>query len=150
MDRFTVRNLELFGPTHPGGVGLIDVLDRTANPMGARLLRRWLAMPLLDPRALRLRHDAVAWALDHPEPAGRSASVLGELPDLERMATRLATGRMGPRDLRALAHAVARINELASELNGSEPLEHLLAALDPSKPGAPTSLALYRPSPPPC
>lgn len=131
MDRFTVRNLELFGSTHPGGVGLIDVLDATANPMGARLLRRWLAMPLLDPRALGRRHDAVAWALDQPEPAGRSASVLGELPDLERMATRLATGRMGPRDLRALAHAVARINELASELNGVDPLEHLLEALDP-------------------
>ena len=148
MDRFTVRNLELFGPTHPGGVGLIDVLDRTANPMGARLLRRWLAMPLLDPRALRLRHDAVAWALDHPEPAGRSASVLGELPDLERMATRLATGRMGPRDLRALAHAVTRINELASELNGSEPLEHLLAALDPLEAWCADIFGTLSPEPP--
>ncbi len=131
MDRFTVRNLELFGSTHPGGVGLIDVLDATANPMGARLLRRWLATPLLDPQALGRRHDAVAWALAHPEPAGRTAAVLGELPDLERMATRLATGRMGPRDLRALSHAVSRINELASELNGAAPLEHLLEALDP-------------------
>ena len=131
MDRFTVRNLELFGSAHPGGVGLIDVLDATANPMGARLLRRWLAMPLLDPQALGRRHDAVAWALAHPEPAGRAAAVLGELPDLERTATRLATGRTGPRDLRALAHAVARINELASELNGASPLEHLLEALDP-------------------
>jgi len=148
MDRFTVRNLELFGATHPGGVGLIDVLDRTANPMGARLLRRWLAMPLLDPRALQLRHDAVAWALDHPEPAGRSASVLGELPDLERMATRLATGRMGPRDLRALAHAVARINELASELNGASPLEHLLAALDPLEAWCADIDATLAPEPP--
>lgn len=131
MDRFTVRNLELFGSAHPGGVGLIDVLDATANPMGARLLRRWLAMPLLDPQALGRRHDAVAWALANPDPAGRAAAVLGELPDLERTATRLATGRTGPRDLRALAHAVARINELASELNGASPLEHLLEALDP-------------------
>jgi DNA mismatch repair protein MutS len=131
MDRFTVRNLELFGSAHPGGVGLIDVLDATANPMGARLLRRWLAMPLLDPQALGRRHDAVAWAMAHPEPAGRAAAVLGELPDLERTATRLATGRTGPRDLRALAHAVTRINELASELNGASPLEHLLEALDP-------------------
>ena len=131
MDRFTVRNLELFGSSHPGGVGLIDVLDATANPMGARLLRRWLATPLLDPQALGRRHDAVAWALANPEPAGRAAAVLGELPDLERMATRLATGRMGPRDLRALSHAVARINELASELNGASVLEHLLEALDP-------------------
>jgi len=148
MDRFTVRNLELFGPTHPGGVGLIDVLDRTANPMGARLLRRWLAMPLLDPQALGRRHNAVAWALDHPEPAGRSASVLGELPDLERMATRLATGRMGPRDLRALAHAVARINELASELNGASPLEHLLAALDPLEAWCADIDATLAPEPP--
>jgi DNA mismatch repair protein MutS len=131
MDGFTARNLELFGSAQPGGLGLVDVLDRTANPMGARLLRRWLAMPLLDPEALKSRHDAVAWALDQQEPAQRSAAVLGELPDLERMATRLATGRLGPRDLKALAHCVGRINELASELNGAEPLHHLLEALDP-------------------
>ncbi len=131
MDGFTARNLELFGSAQPGGIGLVDVLDRTANPMGARLLRRWLAMPLLDPEALKSRHDAVAWALDQQEPAQRSAAVLGELPDLERMATRLATGRLGPRDLKALAHCVGRINELASELNGAEPLHHLLEALDP-------------------
>jgi len=148
MDRFTVRNLELFGSAHPGGVGLIDVLDATANPMGARLLRRWLAMPLLDPQALGRRHDAVAWALDHPEPAARSAAVLAELPDLERMATRLATGRMGPRDLRALAHAVTRINELASELNGSEPLEHLLAALDPLEAWSSDIFGTLSPEPP--
>ena len=131
MDGFTARNLELFGSAQPGGLGLVDVLDRTANSMGARLLRRWLAMPLLDPEALKSRHDAVAWALDQQEPAQRSAAVLGELPDLERMATRLATGRLGPRDLKALAHCVGRINELASELNGAEPLHHLLEALDP-------------------
>ena len=131
MDGFTARNLELFGSAQPGGLGLVDVLDRTANPMGARLLRRWLAMPLLDPEALKSRHDAVAWAMDQQEPAQRSAAVLGELPDLERMATRLATGRLGPRDLKALAHCVGRINELASELNGAEPLHHLLEALDP-------------------
>ena len=131
MDGFTARNLELFGSAQPGGLGLVDVLDRTANPMGARLLRRWLAMPLLDPDALKSRHDAVAWAIDQQEPAQRSAAVLGELPDLERMATRLATGRLGPRDLKALAHCVGRINELASELNGAEPLHHLLEALDP-------------------
>ncbi|MDP4854508.1 MAG: DNA mismatch repair protein MutS, partial [Schleiferiaceae bacterium] len=131
MDGFTARNLELFGSAQPGGLGLVDVLDRTANPMGARLLRRWLAMPLLDPEALKSRHDAVAWALDQHESAQRSAAVLGELPDLERMATRLATGRLGPRDLKALAHCVGRINELASELNGAEPLHHLLEALDP-------------------
>ena len=131
MDGFTARNLELFGSAQPGGLGLVDVLDRTANPMGARLLRRWLAMPLLDPEALKSRHDAVAWALGQQEPAQRSAAVLGELPDLERMATRLATGRLGPRDLKALAHCVGRINELASELNGAEPLHHLLEALDP-------------------
>ena len=131
MDGFTARNLELFGSAQPGGLGLVDVLDRTANPMGGRLLRRWLAMPLLDPEALKSRHDAVAWALDQHESAQRSAAVLGELPDLERMATRLATGRLGPRDLKALAHCVGRINELASELNGAEPLHHLLEALDP-------------------
>jgi DNA mismatch repair protein MutS len=131
MDGFTARNLELFGSAQPGGLGLVDVLDRTANPMGARLLRRWLAMPLLDPEALKSRHDAVAWAVDQHESAERSAAVLGELPDLERMATRLATGRLGPRDLKALAHCVGRINELASELNGAEPLHHLLEALDP-------------------
>lgn len=148
MDRFTVRNLELFGSAQPGGVGLIDVLDATANPMGARLLRRWLAMPLLDPQALSRRHDAVAWALDHPEPAARSAAVLAELPDLERMATRLATGRMGPRDLRALAHAVTRINELASELNGSEPLEHLLATLDPLEAWSSDIFGTLSPEPP--
>ncbi len=131
MDGFTARNLELFGSAQPGGLGLVDVLDRTANPMGARLLRRWLAMPLLDPESLKSRHDAVAWAVDQHESAQRGAAVLGELPDLERMATRLATGRLGPRDLKALAHCVGRINELASELNGAEPLHHLLEALDP-------------------
>ena len=67
MDGFTIRNLELLAPTHPEGTALVDILDRSATPMGARMLRRWIAQPLCDAEAIVRRHEAVSAFLDQPE-----------------------------------------------------------------------------------
>ena len=128
MDRFTVRNLELFRSQDPQGTALVDVLDATVTPMGARMLRHWLAMPAVDLDVLAKRHDAVASAVSMPRDDIRNH--LGRIHDLERMATRLATGRMGPRELIRLVDSLEASEEVGMALNGDPAWMAYLESLD--------------------
>ena len=112
MDAFTVRNLELFRPTGEGGTPLVEVVDACRGPMGARLLRRWLAFPLTDVKELGRRHSSVQWAVDHRELATNAADCVAEVHDLERVATRCATRRIGPRELWRLADGLRAADQL--------------------------------------
>ena len=116
LDRFTVRNLELLQPSHSGGLALVDVLDATGTAMGARLLRRWVVMPLTDVAAIERRHDiveAIVQANDQREALGE---LLARIGDLERLAGKLATQRINPREARQLHRALATLPELQSTL----------------------------------
>ena len=109
MDKFTLRNLELFSTAHGGGMTLLDVLDHTASPMGGRWMRRWLALPLVEEAAILERQNAVAAGLAESEQREHLRALLGQLGDMERMATRLATGRIGPRELQRLAQSLEAV-----------------------------------------
>lgn len=140
MDRFTIRNLELFQPNAPDGKSLIDVVDHSKTPMGGRLLRRWLAMPLLDVRAIRARHAAVGEWLKQPAFAEETGDALAQIHDLERLVSKLSTRKILPRELVQLKDSITRANyiknslpanctALQNEVKDMEPCLDLIATL---------------------
>jgi DNA mismatch repair protein MutS len=142
LDAHTRRNLELFESGRGGGVkgSLLWVLDATRTPMGGRLLRRWLAEPLLDLERLRARHDAVAAAMSDIALRARLAPGLGKVGDLERLTNRALQRIATPRDLVALAAGqravedIARAQEVPAGLAGIreriEPLPELASLIE--------------------
>jgi len=121
LDRFTLRNLELLEAGHPDGSSLLSVIDRTASPMGARLLRQWLVLPLLDPARINRRLDTVEALLRHPQLRDTLHQQLHSLGDLERTLARIAMGKAGPRDLGMIRHALGMVPSLAQALQDSGP-----------------------------
>src|SRR2546427_8208744 len=116
----TRRNLELGGPLRPGTAGatLLEVLDGPVTPMGARLLRRWLLAPLVDPAAINARLDAVAVLAADTRGRDRLREALDGVRDLERLAGRAALGRATPRELRALRDSVRGLPAARAPLDG--------------------------------
>src|SRR5216117_4544508 len=122
LDEMTRRNLELVEPLRPGATGatLLEVLDRTMTPMGARLLRRWLLAPLVDPAAINARLDAVDVLVHDPRGRDRVREALDGVRDLERLAGRAALGRATPRELGALRDSIHRLPDVRAALDGLE------------------------------
>ena len=119
LDRFTIRNLELVHAQHPGGVPLIDILDQTVTPMGARLLRKWVVLPLKEVGQIQRRLDTVAGLLDNPELLDELGQHLRQINDLERLISKVAVRRVNPRELLQLAGALAAIEPMRALLAGS-------------------------------
>ncbi|TNE27901.1 MAG: DNA mismatch repair protein MutS [Bacteroidetes bacterium] len=133
MDRFTIRNLELFQSNSPEGVSLIDILDHTVSPMGARLLKRWLALPLKDMESIKQRHDAVEFFTEHPQWSDDVRDELSRVNDLERLVSKLSTGRILPRELNQLGIGLDAIKAVHTALDeqGDSPLEVFKSQLNP-------------------
>ena len=132
MDKFTFRNLEIF-QSNAGreGVALVDVIDRCCTPMGARLLRQWLAMPVLDIRELESRYDVVQLLHDNEELLAGLQGNLSEIGDLERIVARAAAGKILPREVRQLGRSLSRmkpIRELCAD-TGCAALDKLIRGL---------------------
>ena len=132
MDAFTIRNLEIFrSASGPDGVSLVDVIDRCCCPMGARLLRQWLAMPVLDIAELESRFGVVQFLSDNEEVLALAEQRLSEVGDLERILSRAATGKILPREVRQLSRSLSQngpIKELCST-SGEPNLEKMGAGL---------------------
>ncbi len=109
LDRFTIRNLELLQTNYTGGKSLIEAIDRTLSPMGARLLRRWLIFPLIDLEAIQQRHLAIASLIANKELFDDLASHIKLITDLERLISKLPMGKLSPRDLLQLKRALTAI-----------------------------------------
>ncbi len=119
LDRFTIRNLELVNSPHENARTLLDVLDHTVSPMGARMLRRWLLLPLKDITPIRERHESVACLLNQQELMESVSGLLREMGDLERLASRIAIRRLGPREAVQLRKSVQLISPLRELLQNS-------------------------------
>jgi len=156
LDEMTRRNLEVVRPLRPdlGGEALIDVIDETLTPMGARLLRAWLLRPLADPEAIRRRLDAVEELFSDRARRKRVRESLRAVRDLERLAGKAGAGRSAPRDLVALARSLRgtpavgqaldelRSRELRAVLEGFDPVEDIAYLIERAiDPEAPASLA---------
>jgi DNA mismatch repair protein MutS len=122
LDVMTRRNLELVEPLRAGvaGATLLEVLDRTLTPMGARLLRRWLLAPLVAPAAINARLDAVEVLASDARGRDRLREALDGVRDLERLAGRAALGRATPRELGLLRDSIARLPDGRAALDGVE------------------------------
>ena len=106
LDRFTIRNLELFGSANENAKTLTDVIDRTVSPMGARLLKRWLALPLKDIAPINERLEGVQAFLERPELREKLSEIIRHIGDLERLVGKAAAGRINPREMQALRRAL--------------------------------------------
>ncbi|WP_266203873.1 DNA mismatch repair protein MutS [Pontibacter kalidii] len=133
LDRFTVRNLELVYPQHPEGVPLINVLDQTVTPMGARLLKKWVVLPLKDVVQIRRRLDTVEALTQHRELLDELVLHLKQINDLERLISKVAVRRVNPRELVQLAKALEAILPIQKLLALSDipALQKLAAQLAP-------------------
>ncbi|MHC1705815.1 MAG: DNA mismatch repair protein MutS [Tenuifilaceae bacterium] len=99
LDRFTVRNLELFSTVNEGAKTLIDIIDKTISPMGGRLLKRWIALPLKDISAINDRLNVVEYFIKNPELKDSLIEKVREVGDLERIISKAAVGRINPREI---------------------------------------------------
>jgi len=106
MDRFTIRNLELYGSTNENATTLLDVIDKTLSPMGGRLLKRWLALPLKDVDAINKRYDVVDYFKENQEILQNFQYQIKQISDLERLISKLATGKITPRELTILKESL--------------------------------------------
>lgn len=106
LDRFTIRNLELVRSSAEGGTSLIDILDETVSPMGSRLLKRWVLLPLKDLNQITDRHDIVQFLSSNDDVVSKISEPLSSIGDLERLISKAATGRINPREVYQLKLAL--------------------------------------------
>lgn len=116
LDRFTVRNLELFGSSHDNGKCLIDIIDTTVSPMGSRLLKRWLALPLKQLDLIDERLDVVSFFGAHTELQTQLRTQFEEIGDLERLISKVAAGKINPRELVQLKRALNLIESVKEQI----------------------------------
>lgn len=118
MDRFTIRNLELYQSNANNAVTLLDVLDKTTSPMGGRMLKRWLALPLKNADKIRKRHQVVEHLIGHQDSLQKIQHNIKKISDLERLISKVATGKVNPREIIQLKNsleAVVPIKALAAQ-----------------------------------
>ena len=132
MDRFTMHNLELQHPSSPGGVSLLDIIDRTVSPMGSRMMKRWLALPLKNSERIRNRHEIVKFLIQNQDLREFLKEHMDAMSDFERLISKVATGRIGPREVVMLKDSLARIPDIRNraQLSEQHPFQDLIGQLD--------------------
>lgn len=116
MDRFTIRNLELVGNGRSDQLSLLDVLDNTVSPMGARLLKRWLLLPLSDLGKIQQRLDAVEWLVAHPDMRSQLQAAVKQCGDVERLVSKVPLKKINPREVLHLAKGLQHIDQIKNWL----------------------------------
>ena len=109
MDRFTVRNLELYNSTSHNAVTLLNVIDKTISPMGGRLLKRWLALPLKSVEKIHYRHELVKYCIENDDFLETIQYQLQQISDIERLISKVATGKVSPRETVLLKNSLQAI-----------------------------------------
>ena len=133
LDRFTIRNLELIGSVHEDAKTLVDVLDETSSPMGARLLKRWIVMPLKEATSINERLAVVAYFLQRSELRSKMIDEIRQVGDLERLISKIGLLRANPREivqLKRSLYAVDRLKELC-ERQESTSLKQIAEGMEP-------------------
>lgn len=133
LDKFTIRNLELVHPQHEGGVPLIQILDQTLTPMGSRMMKKWMVLPLKEKQAIEERLNVVEFFYQHPELSEEIESSLRHMGDLERLISKVVVERANPRELNQIKRALVALlpikEVLAKQANAT--LKRLAAQLHP-------------------
>jgi len=142
LDKFTIRSLELLQPMQDDGQSLLSVIDRTTTPMGSRLLRRWLVFPLKDVQPINDRLDVVEYFFREPSFRYLAEEQLSQIGDLERIISKVAVGRVSPREVVQLKNALVAIQPIKKALESD-----LSAVGEPDASSAPESYAAAQPQP---
>lgn len=114
LDRFTIKNLELLYPSSEGGTALIDVMDQTKSPMGGRLLKRWIALPLKSEETINKRLNTVDFLLNNQSVVEEFEKVFSSIGDIERLISKVAAIRISPREMVQLNNALKLIDPIKS------------------------------------
>ncbi len=135
LDKFTIKNLELFHSPYEGARTFIDVIDRTISPMGGRLLKRWISLPLKDILPINERLDIVQYLIENNQDSEEIASLIRQVGDLERLISKVAVARINPREVVQLKRALKAIEPLKElcEKSGCLPLITMAEQLNPCK-----------------
>jgi DNA mismatch repair protein MutS len=135
LDKFTIKNLELFHSPYEGAKTLIDVIDRTISPMGGRLLKRWISLPLKDIQPVNERLDIVQYLVENTSVKEEISALIRQVGDLERLVSKVALGRINPREVVQLKRALKSIGPVRELCNnsGCTPLMQLGEQLNPCK-----------------
>ena len=133
LDKFTIKNLELFHSPYEGARTLIDIMDRTISPMGGRLLKRWLSLPLKDIQPVNERLDVVQYFVENGEIKDEISGLIRHIGDLERLISKVAVNRINPREVVQLKRALKSIDPLRELCNNSGciPLIKIAEQLNP-------------------
>ncbi|MBP3212723.1 MAG: DNA mismatch repair protein MutS [Prevotella sp.] len=142
LDKFTIRSLELLQPMQDDGQSLLSVIDRTTTPMGSRLLRRWLVFPLKDVQPINDRLDVVEYFFREPSFRYLAEEQLSQIGDLERIISKVAVGRVSPREVVQLKNALVAIQPIKKALESG-----LSAMGEPDASSAPESYAATQSQP---
>ena len=132
MDRFTFRNLEIFASTAgKEGTSLVEVMDKCSSPMGARMLRTWLSMPVMDLNELDDRHSVVQYFVDNQDDLTRLQTMVGDIGDLERIIARAAAGKIVPREVMQLRRGLSQTRPIMDLCKGRgvEALENMINSI---------------------
>lgn len=135
LDKFTIRNLELFQSPYEGAHTLVDIIDRTISPMGGRLLKRWISLPLKDIKPVNDRLDIVDYFISHQPFSNDVADLIRQIGDLERLISKVAVNRINPREVVQLKRALMAIGPLKELCNksGCQPLALIGEQLNPCR-----------------
>jgi len=135
LDKFTVKNLELFHSPYEGARTLIDVMDRTISPMGGRLMKRWISLPLKDIQPINERLDIVQHLVEKVAFRVEISALIRQIGDIERLVSKVAVNRINPREVVQLKRALRAIDPLKSlcSNSGCPPLAQLAEQLNPCK-----------------
>ncbi len=120
LDRFTIRNLELISSPNDNAATLISVLDKTLSPMGSRMLRKWMVLPLKDKVLIEERHNIVKYFIDNSEVANELSQHIKFTGDLERLISKVAVGRVNPREMVQLQKSLYAVEEIKKICEKSE------------------------------
>jgi DNA mismatch repair protein MutS len=133
LDRFTVRNLELIDSPNENAVTLLQILDKTHTPMGSRLLKKWMVMPLKEKVMISERLSIVQYLIDHEDVSASIVEIIRLVGDMERLSAKIATGKVNPREILQLAKALQAIKDLKDLLSESqnEALKKIAEQLNP-------------------
>ncbi|MCX2719081.1 DNA mismatch repair protein MutS [Lentiprolixibacter aurantiacus] len=119
MDRFTIRNLELYHSQHEQAVTLLEVIDKTLSSMGSRMIKRWLALPLKNIAKIKKRHEAVAHLVQDEAMLDKLQGYIKKIADLERLISKVATGKINPRETVQLKNSLEAIIPIRQQLSES-------------------------------
>ncbi len=133
LDKFTIRNLELLQPLHENAVSLIQVLDHTLSPMGSRMLKRWVVLPLKERSLIQERHQVVEYLIHNPDLTEVLEKNIRQIGDIERLISKVAVGKINPREVLQVQRALQAIEPIREACLGQdfEALKSFASQLNP-------------------